>query len=154
MLGPLVGCALGHPDPVQAPTVAPAPKMMSPRPLIVPVVAPSPTVMARTATREPVVAAAPTVMNASESREPHLAPAPTVMGPEAFMSPIARELSAPRVMAPLNTQFTLSSVPSPTIWEAPAVVKAPSIMKVHWGLVTPLALKVRMPVRAMAVAAM
>jgi hypothetical protein len=67
------------------------------------------------------------------------------------MSPIARE-SAPRVMAPVTSQLTLESVPSPTIWEAAAVVKAPPMMKIHWGLATPLASRVRVPVRPMAAA--
>jgi hypothetical protein len=73
------------------------------------------------------------------------------MAPEAFMSPTARE-SAPRVMAPVTSQFTLASVPSPTIREAAAVVKAPPMMKVHSGLLTSPASRVRVPVRPMAAA--
>jgi hypothetical protein len=106
-----------------------------------------------TATREPVVAPAPTVMLDSDSREPHIEFAPIEIAPEAFMWPNARELSAPRVTAPLKTQFTLASVPSPAIWEPAAVVKEPSIINVHSGLVSPLASKVRVLIRPMVVAA-
>jgi hypothetical protein len=86
MFGPLEGCALGHPDPVQAPISAPAATVMSPRALIV-----------------PVLAFAPTVMAPSASRSPHSALSPTVMAPVAVMLPIEKEFAA-RVIAPLTNQ--------------------------------------------------